>query len=139
MERTFTIIKPNAVAAGATGKIIDHLTGEGFRFVAMRMVWLSGNDAARFYAIHRDKPFFANLIGFMTSGPVVVAVVEHPAAVAHLRRVVGDTDPANAAEGTVRRLYGRDKTQNAIHASDSVENAAIEMGQFFCESDIMNF
>jgi len=137
MERTFTIIKPNAVAAGATGKIIDRLIVEEFNIVAIRLIRLSRQAAEKFYDIHRERPFFPALVAFMTSGPVVVMLLEREDAVAHLRRVVGDTDPANAAEGTIRRQFALDKTRNAIHASDSVENARLEWQQFFGEEDIV--
>ncbi|GHV00141.1 nucleoside diphosphate kinase [Bacteroidia bacterium] len=137
MERTLTIIKPNAVAAGASGRILDRLIAEEFVIVALKMIFLSRNDASRFYAVHRGRAFFADLVDFMTSGPVIVAVLEREDAVARLRRVVGDTDPPKAAEGTIRRLFGVDKTQNAIHASDSAENACAEWRQFFAEEEIM--
>lgn len=137
ITKTFTIIKPNAVAAGNTGKIIDQLIGAGFVIRAMKMICMSRNDAEKFYAVHRGKPFFASLVDFMTSGAVVVAVLEREDAVAELRRVVGATDPAKAAEGTIRRLYGEDVQHNAIHASDSDENAAIEAAHFFADSDII--
>lgn len=137
ITRTFTIIKPNAVAAGNTGKIIDRLIESGFVIRAMRLVCMSRNDAEKFYAVHRGKPFFASLVDFMTSGAVVVAVLEREDAVAELRRVVGATDPAKADEGTIRRLYGEDVQHNAIHASDSDENAAIEAARFFSDNDII--
>jgi len=137
ITKTFTIIKPNAVAAGNTGKIIDRLIGAGFVIRAMKMICMSRNDAEKFYAVHRGKPFFASLVDFMTSGAVVVAVLEREDAVAELRRVVGATDPAKAAEGTIRRLYGEDVQHNAIHASDSDGNATIEAARFFTDSDII--
>ena len=136
-NRTFTIIKPNAVAAGNTGKILDMLLRDGFTIRAMRMVFLSRNDADRFYAIHKGKPFFPELVEFMTSGPVVVAVLEKEDAVASLRALVGSTDPAKAAEGTIRRLFAESLTRNAIHASDSDENARQEWSQFFTPDQIM--
>lgn len=136
-NRTFTIIKPNAIGAGNTGKIIDHLIREGFKIRAMKYICLSRNQAEKFYDVHRGKPFFPSLVDFMTSGPIVVAVLERENAVAELRRVVGNTDPAKAAEGTIRRLYGEDVQHNAIHASDSDENAAIEAARFFSDDEII--
>lgn len=131
MEKTFSIIKPNAVEARAEGKIIDRLLSEGFNIVQMRMLSLERPQAERFYQIHKDKPFFGALIDFMCSGPIVVLLLEKENAVAELRRVVGATDPAKAARGTIRRKYGADVTRNAIHASDSVGSALEEASQFF--------
>ncbi len=136
-NRTFTIIKPNAVAAGNAGRIIDMILADGFIFRAMKMVYLSRNQAERFYAIHKGKPFFDKLVMFMTSGPIVVAVVEKDDAVASLRRLVGSTNPAQAEEGTIRRLFADSLTRNAIHASDSDENAALEWSQFFAPDEFM--
>lgn len=136
-ERTFTIIKPNAVAEGNTGKIIDAFVGGGFRIIAMKLVCMSRNDAEKFYGIHKDKEFYEGLVEFMTSGPSVVLLLEREDAVAELRRTVGNTDPAKAAEDTLRRLYGESVTRNGIHASDSAENARIEAAQFFSERDII--
>ena len=136
-SRTFTIIKPNAVATGNTGKILDMILRDGFTIRAMKMVFFSRNDADRFYAIHKGKPFFPSLVEFMTSGPVVVAVLEKEDAVASLRELVGATDPAKAAEGTIRRLFADSLTRNAIHASDSDDNARAEWSQFFAASEIM--
>lgn len=132
-NRTFTIIKPNAVADGNTGKIIDRLIDAGFNIDFMRMLTLTRSDAERFYAIHRERPFFDELIEFMTSGRIVVMELSlgDSDAIGRLRTLVGGTDPAKAAPGTIRALYGRDVTQNAIHASDSPENAEAESSQFF--------
>lgn len=129
-ERTFTIIKPNAVAMGVTGRIIDAFLQDGFRILAMRLVCMSRNDAEKFYAVHRGREFFSRLVDFMTSGPCVVMLLEREDAVAELRRLVGNTDPARAAEGTLRRMYGENVTRNAVHASDSVENARMEASRF---------
>lgn len=134
---TFTMIKPDAVQAGKHAEILAHLVRNGFKIVALKMTCMSRNDAKRFYAVHRGKPFFETLLDFMTSGPVVAAVLEHEDAVAALRKAIGATDPAEAAEGTVRRLYGTDKTRNAIHASDSDENARYEWGIHFTDREIM--
>lgn len=136
-ERTFTIIKPNAVAEGNTGKMIDAILRDGFRIIAMKLVCMSRNDAEKFYGIHRGKEFYERLVEFMTSGPSVVMLLEREDAVAELRRLAGSTDPAKAAEGALRRLYGEDVTRNGIHASDSVDNARIESAVFFSEQDIV--
>ena len=137
MSRTFTIIKPNAVSNGHTGQILDMLATAGFRLCAMKMICLSRNDAERFYAVHKDRPFFRRLILFMTSGPVVVAILERENAVESLRQLVGNTDPAKAAEGTIRRKFGESLTRNAIHASDSDANAREEWSHFFAPEEIM--
>ena len=134
---TFTMIKPDAVRAGNHAKILQHLVDAGFRIVALRMWCMSRNDAQRFYAVHNGKPFFDGLIDFMTSGPIVAAVLEKENAVAELRKTVGATNPEAADEGTVRKLYGSSVQQNAIHASDSDENAKIEWQLHFKDSDIM--
>lgn len=136
-DRTFTIIKPNAVAAGNAGKIIDAIIEGGFRIIALRLTYFSRNQAERFYAVHKGKPFFNDLVDFMTSGPVYVGVVEHENAVAEFRRLIGATDPAKADEGTIRRRFGESLQRNAIHGSDSDENALIEWSQFFSDDDII--
>ena len=136
-DLTFTMIKPDAVRAHKEADILKHLTDAGFRIVALRMHCMSREQAERLYAVHRDKPFFGTLVEFMTSGPVVAAVLKKENAVAELRRRVGATDPAEAAEGTVRRLYGTDKTMNAIHASDSDDNARKEWAIHFADGEIM--
>ncbi|MDE6139865.1 MAG: nucleoside-diphosphate kinase [Alistipes sp.] len=136
-NRTFTIIKPNAVAAGNAGKIIDAIIEGGFRVIALRLTYFSRNQAERFYAVHKGKPFFNELVDFMTSGPVYVGVVEHENAVAEFRRLIGATDPAKADEGTIRRRFGESLQCNAIHGSDSDENARIEWSQFFSDDDII--
>lgn len=133
---TFTMIKPDAVRAGNEAAILLHLKRAGFRIVALRMHQLSREDAERFYAVHKGKPFYEGLVEFMTSGPIVAAVLEKENAVAELRKTVGATNPEQAEEGTVRRLYGTSVQQNAIHASDSDENAAIEWAIHFDEKDI---
>ena len=136
-NRTFTIIKPEAVAAGHTGDILQMLEQHGFRIVALRMCHLTSEEAQRFYAAHRNRPFFGELTTYMTSGPIVAAILEREDAVAALRHLVGPTDPHAAAEGTIRRRYGTDRTMNAIHASDSDTNARLEWQQLFAEADIM--
>lgn len=135
MNRTFTIIKPDSMRAGVEGKIIDILLSRGFRIAAMRATRLSEQKASEFYAIHKEKPFFGELMEYMTSGQVIVAVLERDDAVAELRRTVGATNPQKAEPGTIRAMFGTDVTMNAIHASDSDENAAIEAAHFFSEED----
>ena len=136
-SRTFTMIKPNAVENGHTGKILDRILCAGFRICALKMVCLNRNDAEQFYAVHQGKPFFRRLVTFMTSGPVIVAVVEKDNAVSELRRIVGNTDPEKAEEGTIRKLFAESLTRNAIHASDSEENAQKEWSHFFTPKEIM--
>jgi len=133
--RTLAIIKPDAVAAGNTGKIIAHLEAEQFRIRGARMLRLSQARAEEFYAVHRERPFYRSLVTFMTSGPVLALALERDNAVAHLREVIGATDPAEAKPGTVRRLYAQSKERNAIHASDSPENAGREVVFFFAAGD----
>jgi nucleoside-diphosphate kinase len=128
---TLAIIKPDAVAAGHTGKIIAHLEAEGFKIRDAQMVELTAARAESFYAVHRERPFFRPLVAFMTSGPALALALERDNAVAHLRDVIGATDPAQAKPGTIRRLYAQSKERNAIHASDSPENAAGEVAFFF--------
>lgn len=137
IERTFTIIKPNAVASGNTGTIIDAFIRDGFRILAMKLICMSRNDAEKFYSVHMGKEFFGKLVSFMISGPCAVLILERPDAVARLRKLVGNTDPSLAAEGTLRRLYGESVTRNAVHASDSVDNALMEASFFFSEKEII--
>lgn len=137
MSRTLAIVKPDAVTSGRTGNVIAHLQKEGFRVLGMRMTRLSREQASRFYAVHGERPFYGELVEFMTSGPVVPLALERDDAVAHLRAVIGATDPAEAAEGTIRRLYAESKGRNAIHASDSEENAATELRFFFSDSELV--
>lgn len=136
MSRTLAIIKPDAVAAGKAGKIVAHLEGAGFRVRALRLTRLTAAQAGAFYAVHAERPFYAELVEFMTSGSCMPMVLEADDAVARLREVIGATDPAEAAEGTVRRLYAESKGRNAIHASDSDENAEVEIRFFFAGTDI---
>jgi nucleoside-diphosphate kinase len=128
---TLAIIKPDAVAAGHTGKIIAHLEAEGFQIRDAQMVQLTAARAEAFYEVHRERPFFRPLVAFMTSGPALALALERDNAVAHLREVIGATDPAQAKPGTIRRLYAQSKERNAIHASDSPETAAREVAFFF--------
>jgi len=128
---TFTMIKPDAVANGHTGKIIDHIISNGFKIVAMKYTKLSEEKAGEFYSIHRERPFFKDLVSFMTSGPIVAAILEKDDAVLAFRDIIGATDPQKAAQGTIRNLYAKSIEANAVHGSDSNENALIEAGFFF--------
>src|SRR5881628_2144751 len=133
---TLAIIKPDAVAARHTGKIIAHLEAEGFHIREAQMVRLTQERAESFYEVHRARPFFRPLVTFMTSGPALALALERDDAVMRLRDVIGATDPAEAKPGTVRKLYAESKERNAIHASDSPENAAREVGFFFAEREL---
>ena len=132
-NRTLTIIKPDAFGTGKAGLIIAHLEAAGFKILASRVLHLTQAQAEAFYAVHRERPFFNSLTRFMTSGPVMPMVLSRANAVTELRTVIGATDPAEAAPGTVRKLYAVSKESNAIHASDSDENARAEAGFFFPE------
>ncbi len=131
MSQTLAIIKPDAVGSGKAGKILAHLEDVGFTVKALRLTTLSREQAGAFYAVHEGRPFYDELVHFMMSGPVIPMVLEADDAVARLRETIGATDPAEAAEGTVRKLYAESKGRNAIHASDSDENAAQEIAFFF--------
>ncbi|GCD78679.1 nucleoside diphosphate kinase [Thermaurantimonas aggregans] len=128
---TFTMIKPDAVADGNTGAILNRIEGAGFRIVAMKKTLLSKADAEKFYAIHRERPFFGELVEYMTSGPIVAAILEKENAVEDFRKLIGATDPAKAEEGTIRKMFAKSIAANAIHGSDSDENAQIEANFFF--------
>jgi nucleoside-diphosphate kinase len=136
-HRTLTIIKPDAFGAGKAGLIIALLEQSGFRVRAARVMHLSTAQAGEFYGVHRERGFFGELVEFMTSGPCMPMILERDDAVATLRTVIGATDPAEAAEGTVRKLYAESKGRNAIHASDSDENATREAGFFFAECEVL--
>ena len=135
-DRTLTIIKPDSVENGNMGKIVAHLEAEGFRVLAGRMMHLTTAQARAFYAVHKERPFYNDLVAYMTSGPVWPLALERDNAVPYLRQVMGATNPAEADEGTVRALYGESIERNAIHGSDSPENAAIEVGFFFSASEL---
>jgi nucleoside-diphosphate kinase len=137
MSFTLAIIKPDALAAGNAGRILAHLEEKGFRVRAIRMVRLTKHQAGDFYAVHRERPFYSSLVTFMTSGPCIPVLLEHSNAVAALRDAIGATDPAEAAPGTVRALFAESKERNAIHASDSAENAAREAAFFFATADLL--
>jgi nucleoside-diphosphate kinase len=136
-ERTFTIIKPDSVDKGNTGKIIAHLEHEGFRILAGRRTRLTEAQARGFYEVHKERPFYNDLVAYMTSGPVWVMALERDNAIGHLRAVMGATDSTQAAPGTIRNLYGESIERNAIHGSDSPENAVTEIGFFFSSSDLL--
>jgi nucleoside-diphosphate kinase len=135
MSLTLAIIKPDAVAAGNAGSILAHLEEKGFAVRAIRMLSLSTSQAGEFYAVHRERPFYASLVAFMTSGSCIPILLEKADAVSSLRNIIGATDPADAAPGTVRALFAESKERNAIHASDSDDNAAREAAFFFAEAD----
>ena len=137
MATTLTIIKPDAVAAGNAGNILAHLEREGFKVRGLKMLRLTEDQAKAFYEVHAERPFYGELVKFMTSGPVMPAALERDNAVKHLRETMGATNSKEAAEGTVRALYGTDIEQNAIHGSDSDENAALELGFFFSRSELI--
>ena len=136
-RRTLTIIKPDAFNAGKGGQIVAHLEKAGFRIVAARVMRLTQEQAGAFYEVHRERPFFASLTKFMTSGRCMPIVLERYDAVAALRKTIGATDPAEAEAGSVRKLYAESKERNAIHASDSDENAEREARFFFAEADLV--
>jgi nucleoside-diphosphate kinase len=136
-QRTLTIIKPDSVENHNVGAIIARLEQEGFEILGARMLRLSRDQAAAFYAVHSQRPFYDDLVRYMTSGPVWAMCLEREHAVTHLRQVMGATNPAEAAEGTIRSSYGTSIERNAIHGSDSVENAAIEVAFFFAASELV--
>ncbi|MES1157374.1 MAG: nucleoside-diphosphate kinase [Alphaproteobacteria bacterium] len=136
-ERTLSILKPDATARNLTGAINAVIEESGLRIVAQKRVWLSNGQAEGFYAVHRERPFFADLVKFMTSGPVVVQVLEGENAVAKYRDVMGATNPANAAEGTIRKRFAESIEANSVHGSDSAENAEREIVFFFTDPEIV--
>ena len=137
MERTLTILKPDSVAAGNAGNILALLEKEGFKVLGLKKLRLTDAQAKAFYEVHAARPFYGSLVEFMTGGPVIPIALEREDAVAHLRKVMGATDVAKAEEGTVRKLYGTSIEQNAIHGSDSAENAAIELSFFFSRTELL--
>ncbi|HEX4474054.1 MAG TPA: nucleoside-diphosphate kinase [Polyangiaceae bacterium] len=136
-ERTLCIVKPDAVEKRVQGAILQRLQEEGFRIVALTQTHLSRRVAEGFYAVHKERPFFDELCTFMTRGPVVVVALERDNAVLHYRNVIGATDPAKAAAGTIRKLYGANVGENAVHGSDSVENGRIECAYFFAGNELL--
>lgn len=136
-NRTFTIIKPDSVRKNNFGKIAARLEAEGFRILGVKKVALSQRQAQAFYAVHSERPFYGSLVEYMTSGSVFVAALERENAVPELRKLMGATNPANADEGTIRKEFGESIEQNAIHGSDSDDNAKIEIAFFFAESELV--
>jgi nucleoside-diphosphate kinase len=136
-NKTFTMIKPDAVAGGHIGAILDHIIKGGFTIKAMKYTYLSAQKAGEFYAVHQERPFYKDLVSFMSSGPIVAAILEKDNAVADFRKLIGATDPSKADEGTIRKLFAKSIEANAVHGSDSDENAAIEGSFFF--SDLETF
>ena len=136
-ERTFSIIKPDATRRNLTGKIIDRLETSGLHIVAQKRLWLSQKQAEAFYGVHKERPFFHDLVKFMTSGPVVVQVLEGANAVAKYREVMGATDPKKANPGTIRKDFAESIEANSVNGSDSAENAAIEIKFFFADTEIV--
>jgi nucleoside-diphosphate kinase len=136
-ERTLAILKPDSVAVGKAGAILARLEEEGFRVRGLKRLRLTPEQAREFYAVHRERPFFEGLVKFMTEGPVVAAALERDDAVAHLRKTMGATDSRKAESGTIRSLHGTDVERNAIHGSDSAENAAREVAFFFSEAELI--
>jgi nucleoside-diphosphate kinase len=136
VQRTFSIIKPDATERNLTGAINAVIETAGLRIIGQRRIQMTRAQAERFYGVHRERPFFGELVDFMISGPVVVQVLEGADAVAKYREVMGATNPAQAADGTIRKLFAKSIGENSVHGSDSVENAALEIAQFFSEADI---
>ena len=137
MSRTFAMIKPDAVQAGNAGKIIAHIQQAGFRILGMKLTQISLPQAQKFYEVHKERGFYGELVEFMSSGPSVVLALESDNAVGKWRETIGATDPAEAAEGTIRKLFAENKGRNAVHGSDSDENAAIEIGVFFSGTELV--
>jgi len=137
LERTFSIIKPDAVAAGQAGEILAMIQAAGFKVLALRMTRLTETQAGAFYAVHRERPFYAGLVKFMTEGPIVVMALEREDAVKGLREVMGATNPANAAEGTIRKRFAANIERNCIHGSDAAETAEVELRFFFSTADLL--
>lgn len=137
MERTLAILKPDSVAAGSAGKMIARLQDEGFQILGIKMLRLTETQARAFYEVHKERPFYGSLVEFMTSGPVMPIALERENAVAHLREVMGATDVAKAAPGTLRNLFGTSIERNAVHGSDSPENASIELSFFFSRAELL--
>jgi nucleoside-diphosphate kinase len=137
MERTLAILKPDSVAAGSAGKMIARLQEEGFAVLGIKMLRLTETQARAFYEVHKERPFYGSLVEFMTSGPVLPIALERENAVAHLREVMGATDVAKAAQGTLRNLFGTSIERNAVHGSDSPENAGIELSFFFSRAELL--
>ena len=136
-ERTFSIIKPDATERNLTGKVNAVIEDSGLRIVGQKRIRMSRGQAEKFYEVHKERPFYGELVDFMTSGPVVVQVLEGDNAVAKYREVMGATNPAQAADGTIRKLYAKSVGENSVHGSDSQDNARIEIAQFFTDAEIV--
>lgn len=136
LQRTLCIIKPDAVRKNVQGNIIQKLTDAGFRIRGMKMLKLTEEMGKKFYEVHKERPFYGELVSFMISGPVIVIALEKENAVAEYRKLIGATDPAEAEDGTIRKLFADSKSENAVHGSDSEENGKIEVGFFFKESEL---
>ena len=134
-NRTFTMIKPEAVENGNIGAILERINAAGFRIAAMKKTQLSADSAGTFYEVHKERPFYGELVSYMSSGPIVAAILEKDDAVAEFRALIGATDPTEAADGTIRKEFAESKAKNAVHGSDSDENAAIEGDFFFTEEE----
>lgn len=138
MERTLAIIKPDAVKKNVIGEIIAMITKAGFKILGLKMLKITPQQAGKFYEVHKERPFYQELIDYMISGPIVTIALEKENAIEDYRKLIGSTDPQQAEEGTVRKLYGESKSFNAVHGSDSVENGLKEIAFFFSESEIVN-
>jgi len=136
-DRTFTMIKPDAVAAGNIGAILAKINEGGFRIAAMKYTQITKEQAKKFYEVHKDRPFYGELTDFMSSGPIVAAILEKEDAVASFRKLIGATNPAEAAEGTIRKEFAESMSKNAVHGSDSDENACIEGAFYYSQTDII--
>ena len=136
-NRTFTMVKPDAVAAGNTGNILAMIEQAGYKIVALKLTQLSETKAGEFYAVHKERPFYGELVSFMSSGPIVAAILEKDNAVRDFRTLIGATDPSKAEEGTIRKKYAKSLGENAVHGSDSDENAAIESAFHFAVTDMI--
>ena len=136
-NRTFTMVKPDAVAAGNTGNILAMIEQAGYKIVALKLTQLSETKAGEFYAVHKERPFYGELVSFMSSGPIVAAILEKDNAVLDFRTLIGATDPSKAEEGTIRKKYAKSLGENAVHGSDSDENASIESAFHFAVTDMI--
>ena len=136
-NRTFTMVKPDAVAAGNTGNILAMIEQAGYKIVALKLTQLSEAKAGEFYAVHKERPFYGELVSFMSSGPIVAAILEKDNAILDFRTLIGATDPSKAEEGTIRKKYAKSLGENAVHGSDSDENAAIESAFHFAVTDMI--
>ena len=136
LERTLTILKPDAVAASLTGTVLARLEQSGFKIIGLKRLRLSATQAEGFYFVHRERPFFQSLVRFMSEGPIIVAVLEGESAITRLRDLMGATDPAKAAEGTIRKQYAASIERNVIHGSDALETARFEIGYFFAGAEL---